>query len=125
MKTVKFTDQELESMLMMYYDELAEAKQYVEQIQEIIKKLGAKPEKTEVIEKEPKVGKKRGRKVSVNVVEKAEPKKRGRKKSVPTLPEVSKAVEPLKKVEKVAKVKGSYNKKTNFALLTRLFACLK
>ncbi len=44
MKTINFSDQELESMLMMYYDELAEAKQYVEQIQEIIKKLSGKPE---------------------------------------------------------------------------------
>ena len=43
MKTITFNDQELESMLMMYYEELAEAQEYVEQIQEIIKKLTGKP----------------------------------------------------------------------------------
>ena len=111
MKTVQFTDQELESMINMYFAELEEAHAYIAQIEEILTKLGAKPSKTEVVEKEPKVGKKRGRKVSVNVVEKAEPKKRGRKKSLPTQPEVSVVAEPLKKVEKVAKVKRAYKKK--------------
>ena len=42
MKTIKFTDQEYESMIMMYLDELAEAQEYVAQIKEILKKLNAR-----------------------------------------------------------------------------------
>ena len=60
MKTIKFTDLEYESMIMMYLDELAEAQAYVEQIKEILKKLNAKPAKEDKVEKQPIPGKKRG-----------------------------------------------------------------
>jgi len=78
MKTIHFSDQELESMLMMYYDELAEAQQYVEQIQEIIKKLLGKPAN--------------------------EPQKRGRKPRVvkPAAAPVEAAPAPIKKEKKKA-----------------------
>lgn len=64
MKTIKFSDLELESMIQMYQDELAEANMYVEQIKDVLKKLHSKPAKEEVVEKQPKQGKKRGRKPS-------------------------------------------------------------
>ena len=51
MKTIKFTDLEYESMIMMYLEELAEAQEYVEQIKEILKKLHAKPAKEDKVEK--------------------------------------------------------------------------
>ena len=113
MKTIKFTDLELESMIEMYNAELEEAEIYIAHIQEILKKLGVEPEKAEVVEK-PK-GKKRGPKPSVKPVEaKGPPKKRGRKPKLvlPTLPEVTVPeatpvvevkvkTEPRKKVAKV------------------------
>ena len=71
MKTINFNDQELESMIMMYSDELLEAKLYVEKLQEILKKLTGKKAKTVVVEKLPKKAKKKARKVKV----KAEVKK--------------------------------------------------
>jgi hypothetical protein len=77
MKTINFSEQELESMLMMYYDELAEAKQYVEQLQDIIKKLSGNPT-NETYAKQPKQGKSKN--VASKVVgEPKEPLKRGRK----------------------------------------------
>ena len=114
MKAIIFTDQELDSMIEMYKSELELAQIEVAQIQEILKKLGALPAKKEVVEKEPKVGKKRGRKPSLKVVEKDEPKKRGRKpKVVVPTPEAPITIEPLKKVEIAAKVKRAYNKKVS------------
>jgi len=116
MKSINFTDQELESMIEMYTAEMEEAQKYVAQIQELLKKLGAKPAKVEPVEKEPKVAKKKGRKPAVKVVEKTEPKKRGRKPkevlpsiqaAIPTKPivkEVKKKAEPKKKVEVKPKV---------------------
>lgn len=111
MKTLTFTDHELESMINMYFHELEEAHAYIAQIEEILTKLGALPAKKEVVEKEPKVGKKRGRKPSLKVVEKGEPKKRGRKPKIVPTPEALIAIEPVKNIEKVAKVKRAYNKK--------------
>jgi len=84
MKTINFSDQELDSMLMMYYDELAEAQEYVEQIQEIIKKLSGKPAK--------------------------EPQKRGRKPrqvSAPAMIAPKAAALPVKKVKKTTTPKPS------------------
>ena len=109
MKTLTFTDHELESMINMYFHELEEAHAYIAQIEEILTKLGALPAKKEVVEKEPKVGKKRGRKPSLKVIEKG--KKRGRKPKIVPTPEASIVVEPVKNIEKVAKVKRAYNKK--------------
>ena len=111
MKSINFNDQELESMIEMYTTEMEESQKYVAQIQELLKKLGAKPTKVEPVEKEPKAAKKKGRKPAVKVVEKAEPKKRGRKPKVvvptiqatiPTKPvkiEVKKKAEPKKTIE--------------------------
>jgi len=88
-------------MIQMYKDQLAEAHEYVKEVQEILKKIGAKQAKTEVVEKEPKQVKKRGRKPSIKVVEKAEPKKRGRKPKVVLPPVVSTiATKSLKKLVK-------------------------
>ena len=111
MKTIKFTDQELESMIEMYTAEMEEAKLYISKIQEILKKLGGKPAAEVVVEQEPK--KKRGRKPSVKAVEVKERKKPGRKPKavVPEVKTVAKDVKPAKK-EKVAKAKAE--KKTIF-----------
>ena len=103
MKTINFSDQELESMLMMYYDELAEANHYVEQIEEIIKKLSGKPAIEKMVEKQPKQVK-RGRKPSVKSAEVKEPKKRGRKPNAK--PSVEKKPQP-KSTATVESVEGS------------------
>jgi len=68
MKAINFTDQELESMIEMYTAEMEEAQMYIGQIQELLKKLGAKPTKVTPVEKESKQGKKRGRKPEVKIV---------------------------------------------------------
>ncbi|MCX6265988.1 MAG: hypothetical protein NTW16_01325 [Bacteroidetes bacterium] len=65
MKSIKFTDLELESMIDMYTAEMEEAQMYIKHIQELLKKLGAKPAKAEPVEKEKAQGKKRGRKPAV------------------------------------------------------------
>jgi len=97
MKTIKFTDQEYESMIMMYLDELADAQEYVAEIKEILKKLNANPDK-ELVAKQPKQGKKRGPKPQVKAIVKPEPKKLGRKPKV-VLPAVESkpALIPVKK----------------------------
>jgi len=84
MKTISFNEEELESLLMMYYDELSQAKQYVEQIQEIIKKLSGKPSKEKVkVEKLPKpVKKKKVTKPLAKPAENKPAKKAGRKSKV-------------------------------------------
>jgi hypothetical protein len=120
MKTIKFSDQELEFISQMYNEELAEAKKYVDQIQDLLKKLGAKPAKEEPAEKAPKQAVKRGRKPSIKKAEPKEPKKRGRKPGVvvpkvepiavaATLPvkEEKKKAEPKNKVAPKAKVKAA------------------
>ena len=106
MKTIKLTDQELESMIQMYESELELAQLEVANIQEILKKLGAKPAKEVAVEKETKPGKKRGPKPSVKAVEIKERKKPGRKPKI-AIPAVETIVAPVKPVkkEKVAKVK--------------------
>lgn len=123
MKSINFTNQELESMIEMYTAEMEEAQMYIAQIQDILKKLGAKPAKVKPVEQESKQGNKRGRKPAVKTVEKAESKKRGRKPNVvapsiesaiPSTPikkEVKKNPEPKKKIEFKAKVgKKAVNK---------------
>ena len=113
MKTINFTDLELESMIEMYTAEMEDAKLYIAQIQELLKKLGAKPTKEKVTEKEPKQGKKRGPKPSVKVVEKSEPKKRGRKKSVPAIePVVVTPTKVVKKAEPKKKVSAKIEEKS-------------
>jgi hypothetical protein len=106
MKTIKFTNQELESMVEIYTAEMEEAKLYISKIQDILKKLGAKPAAEVAIEQEPK--KKRGRKPSVKPIEIKERKKPGRKPKAAAEPEVKTVAEPIKPVkkEKVVKVKA-------------------
>jgi hypothetical protein len=86
MRSIKLTDQELEFMREQHSEELASAEKYIEQIKEVLRKIGGsvKPDKEEPTEKEPKQRKKRGRKTKVKVIEPKEPKKRGRPKTVPT-----------------------------------------
>jgi len=114
MKTIKFTDQEYESMIMMYLDELAEAQEYVEHIKDILKKLNANPDK-EIVAKQPQ---KKVRKAQVKAVEKKEPQKRGRKPTV-VLPDVESqpAVLPVKKA--VAKKTGPKSAMTKKKVKTR------
>ena len=67
MKSINFTDEELEHIRSYYYIELVEAEKDVERIKTILSKIGEpKPEKPEVIEKKPG---KRGRKPKVKVEE--------------------------------------------------------
>ena len=82
MKTIKFSDDELTFLRQLYTDEIDSAERYVIQIKEVLNKLGGPvrlSKKTETVENEPKVAKRRGRKPKVKVIEPEEPKKRGRK----------------------------------------------
>jgi len=83
MKSIKFSDEQLEFLREQYTDELANAEKYVEQVKEILKKLGAEVKASKIGTEQPvKVEKKRGRKPKVAVAEVKEPKKRGRKPKV-------------------------------------------
>lgn len=86
MKSIKFTDDELDFLLDQYQMELEEAEKYVESLRNIIKKLGnSKPKKVaEPVEKQPK--------------------KRGRK---PKLIKEEGLAKPIKKKRKQRKDKGS------------------
>jgi hypothetical protein len=94
MKSIKFSEHEIEMLISNYQMELGEALDYIEQIKGMLEKLGAPvQEKIEKIKekKEKKTGKKRGPKPSQKPVVAKEPKKRGRKPKVvvPTLDEVT------------------------------------
>ena len=105
MKTINFTDLELESMIEMFTAEMEDAQVYIDQIQELLKKFGAKPTKEKGTEKEPI--QKRGQKPAGKIFEKSEPKKRGRKpREVLTTPEIILPDNPVKKEKKVTKVKA-------------------
>ncbi len=112
---------------MMYYDELSQAKQYVEQIQEIIKKLSGKPSKETVkVEKLPKPAKKKkAGKVLAKPAENKPTKKAGRKpkvvapsaKSVPVAANTANTKATIKTVEPkpkkvAAKTKAAKKKPT-------------
>ncbi len=101
MKTIKLSDEEFQLLREQYTDEHAKAVEYVNQIKDILKKLGVtiKPAKVVLLERELKIGKKRGRKPKAKV-EVKEPKKRGRKpKKVETAP-VTTAKPIIKKAKK-------------------------
>jgi hypothetical protein len=105
MKTIKFSDSEIDLLTQLYLDELDMAENYVNQIKAVLKKLDVpiKPVNEEPIEQELRLFKRREIKPDVKTAEKAEPKKRGRKpRSVPT-PESAPLTtpEPVKKEEKV------------------------
>jgi hypothetical protein len=90
MKSIKFTDDELDFILDQYQMELEEAEKYVESLRNIIKKLGnPKPKKVaEPVEKQPN--------------------KRGRK---PKLIKEEVLVKPIKKKRKPRKDKGKGRRK--------------
>jgi len=106
MKTISFSNQQVEFLIEQYESELVLAKEYVDQIVEILNKLGVntKASKENTVEKEPRQYKKRGRKPVVKVAEPKIPAKRGRKPKValPTLIEA--APVPAPKPEKNAKI---------------------
>jgi len=110
MKTIKFSEEELSLLRNMYEDELAQAENYVGQIKDVLKKLGApvKESKEIPIEKEPKAAKKRGRKPKAKVLATKVPKKRGRPKRVivPTINEAApiKVAKPAKKAKPQKKI---------------------
>ena len=112
MKTIKFSDSEVELLSQMYLEELEMAENYVKQIKDVLKKFGvASEEATEKpLEKEKKTGAKRGRKPQVKVAEIKEPKKRGRKAkesvTVPTIIEsLIAAKQPVNEEKKVVEPK--------------------
>ena len=102
MKTVKFSEEEISFLRQQYSEELAQAEKFVKQIKDVLKKLGA-PAKEAPIEQEPKVLKKRGRKLKTKTLEPKVPKKRGRPKKivVPTTIEavIVKVAKPAKKAK--------------------------
>ena len=102
MKAIKFSEKELEFLRQQYQDELESAQEYVEQINDILNKLGvgAKSVKEEPVEI--KVYKKRGPKPKSKVVE--PPKKRGRKPKI-VIPAVEHTPIPAPKPEKKAEPK--------------------
>jgi hypothetical protein len=119
MKTIKFTDQELDSMIEMYTAEMEEAQLYIAHIREVLKKLGATPVKTEIPEKE-KTGKKRGPKPAVKKAEKKQlvPKPAVKRKAdmklaatVESVVASLQAKEPVKEVKKAAVKKIAAKKK--------------
>jgi len=115
MKAIKFSEKELEFLREQYQDELSQAKEYVNQILEILKKLGVREKSVKEEPVEIKVYKKRGPKPKVKTVEsKVEPKKRGRKPkiTIPTL-EIVPESKPEKNEgkKKVSKAKVGRKKK--------------
>ncbi len=112
MKTISFSNQQVEFLIEQYESELVLAKEYVDQIVEILNKLGvnAKAPKENTVEKEPRQYKKRGRKPTVKVAEPKIPAKRGRKKKVVAVPTPIEsapvpAAKPERKTKKTKKVK--------------------
>lgn len=95
MKSIKFTDQELEFLITQYQLELVEAEKYVQEVKNLLVKLGVKPVSSESV---PATKVKRGRK-------KAEPPKeipvkkgkRGRKPKIQSLPETTENTEKVSK----------------------------
>lgn len=108
MKTLKFSEEEISLLRNLYQDELAQAKSYISQIKDVLKKLGApsRVSKEVEIEKEPKVAKKRGRKPKAKAIAPVVTKKRGRPKVVPTTIEAAtiKVTKPAKKAKPKKKV---------------------
>jgi len=108
MKSIRFSEDELEFLRNHYEFELEEAENYVSDIHSILKKLGSM-KKEVIVEKPLKAkGKKRGRPKQVKPVEvKAELPKPEEKK-----PLASKKKAPLKKKKAVAKKKATAKPRT-------------
>lgn len=122
MKTIKFSDEELELMTQIYQDELAEALAYVAQIQDVLKKLGAPDADAGQEPDEKPSKKKKAAKISEKEVKTEEPKKRGRKPKNETtaseeviedLPVVFEAKIPKVKKEKAKKDSKAKKEKKN------------
>lgn len=114
MKSITFSNQQIDFLRKQYEAELTNAEEYLEQIKGILKKLGAKTKevRTEDSELNHKAGRKRGRKPKPTFELPKVPKKRGRKPKVmvPIL-EALKAESPDKKQTKtIAKKKVSKRK---------------
>ena len=133
MKSIKFSDKEIEFLVSLYETEVQDAEAYVVQVKQILSKLrkqedivnadgikvlkkrGRKPKiREEVLPREPK---KRGRKPKVKEeVVPRKPKKRGRKPEVNLIPAEITPVAPLKadrkanvnpEIKRSVKAKGS------------------
>jgi len=91
MRTIKFSEEELELLLNLYQDELEMAENHVERIKASLSKLKSPISDTEEVEKEkaPYTGKKRGPKPKAKAAESKAPKKRGRPKKASVVPESS------------------------------------
>ena len=108
MKTISFSNQQVEFLIEQYESELVLAKEYLNQIVEILNKLGvnAKAPKENKVEKEPRQYNKKGRKPLEKVAEpKAPPKKRGRKPKIAVPVPIEAAPVPAPKPEKKSKTK--------------------
>lgn len=101
MKAIKFSDTQIAFLREQYTEELANAEKYVEQVKDILKKLGGESDSNEeASEKEIKKSLKKEKKQKVKTAEVREPKKRGRKpKAVVAVAEETPAVpaEPKKR----------------------------
>lgn len=84
MKPIKFSEKQIELLREQYTDELSSAEEYVEQIKEILNKLGVSTKGgiAVSVEKETKKDKKKELKHKNKISEITEPKKRGRKPKV-------------------------------------------
>jgi hypothetical protein len=116
MKSIKFSNEELNLLQKQYREELHKAEKYVEQVKEILKKLGAINESaiTEGEISKPKRGRKKKTEIQSPVVIK-EKKKRGRKPRMKDVADVVQVieensqlpVEPLAEKKKAGKLKKS------------------
>jgi hypothetical protein len=84
MKSIKFSDKELDFLREQYSEELANAEKYVEQIRDILRKLDVptKTEKINLLETETKKDRKKDKKHKGKDSLLKEPKKRGRKPKI-------------------------------------------
>ena len=95
MKSIKFSDQELEFLRNQYQLELVEAEKYVTEIRNLLSKFGDKPVKTEPVqEKKSQRGRKKAEPPKEAPVKKG---KRGRKPKVQSLPETTEKTEKKSK----------------------------
>ena len=98
MKSIKFTELELEFLRTQYQLELLEAEKYVQEVKNLLVKLGVKPATTEAVsEKKSRRGRKKVESPNETPVKMG---KRGRKPKVQSLPDTT------EKTEKVSKSEG-------------------
>lgn len=95
MKSIKFTEQELEFLRTQYQLELVEAEKYVTEIKNLLSKFGDKSVKTEPVQE--KNSNKGRKKVAPKKEAPAIKGKRGRKPKVQSLPETTEKTEMVSK----------------------------